>query len=270
MTTVAKTSSDSENDSDYVPPADADEESSSSDDEQPGSKRARAESPKLSTEEEEARKKALWASFQASVNESSSSKDRTVASPSKLVKIQKRYRFAGEELTEVVEVPEDSPEAKTWPIWHPTEEPVASSTSSATTGQIAPAPLTAGGTQIASEVTPSTSAPLPTALTSSPTPSTPVTGKQRPGPRKPKVQLAELPGGSGAAKAKKLTTLDKSVMDWKAHVQESGNVVLRDELEANRRGGTGYLDKVDFLQRVDERKDAVLDAAKAGGKRRRL
>ena len=41
---------------------------------------------------------------------------------------------------------------------------------------------------------------------------------------------------------------------------------MKDELEANRRGG-GYLEKQEFLQRVETRKDEVLEAAK--GKRRR-
>ena len=58
----------------------------------------------------------------------------------------------------------------------------------------------------------------------------------------------ELPG-RGATKAKKLTTLDKLVMDWKGHVQSSESARLQDDLEANRRGG-GHLEKVNlyFLQ----------------------
>ena len=46
-----------------------------------------------------------------------------------------------------------------------------------------------------------------------------------------------------ATKVKKLTTLaDKSVMDWKAHVQSSESAGLQDELEANRRlfGKSGF------------------------------
>lgn len=57
-------------------------------------------------------------------------------------------------------------------------------------------------------------------------------------------------------------------MDWKAHVQaEQGKVGLQDELEANRRGG-GYLEKVEFLQRVEERKEGTLEALKSGKRRR--
>lgn len=53
-------------------------------------------------------------------------------------------------------------------------------------------------------------------------------------------------------------------MDWQSHVSTSG---LKDELEANRRGG-GYLEKVEFLQRVDERKEDVIEASKTGKRRR--
>lgn len=53
-------------------------------------------------------------------------------------------------------------------------------------------------------------------------------------------------------------------MDWQSHVADGPD---QDELEANRRGG-GYLEKVEFLQRVGDRKDEMLEASK-GNKRRR-
>lgn len=88
---------------------------------------------------------------------------------------------------------------------------------------------------------------------------------KRPGPRRPKTVLAPLPG---AQKAKKLTVLDKSAMDWKEHVQSAGeSSELKDELEAHRRGG-GYLEKVEFLKRVEERKEEALEASKTGKRRR--
>ena len=99
----------------------------------------------------------------------------------------------------------------------------------------------------------------------------PPAGSKRPGPRKRKTLLSSLPD-PGTQKAKKLTILDKSAMDWKSHVSDAAGAAtsasLSDELEANRRGG-GYLEKVEFLQRVEERREEVLERGKAQGKRRR-
>ncbi|KII91235.1 hypothetical protein PLICRDRAFT_105952 [Plicaturopsis crispa FD-325 SS-3] len=239
MSSLAKPSlpdSDSEDDGDYVPPAEA---GSDSDDERKV-KRARTASPEPPIEDAEDQKKAreaLWADFQASVSAPQKS------GPPKLVKIEKRYRFAGEEVVEVVEVPEDSPDAKKWPLVDsipnsnaPSEEPSAVASTSQST-------------------------PTPSASSSAQPPAPP---PKRRGPRKPKTSLAPLP--SASTKAKKLTTLEKSAMDWRAHVGAS-EPTITDELEANRRGG-GYLEKVEFLQRVEERKEGAIEAAKAGKRRR--
>lgn len=85
------------------------------------------------------------------------------------------------------------------------------------------------------------------------------------GPRKSKLALPSLPTSS-RPKAEKLTTLDKSSMDWKAHLNSHG-AVTKDELEANRRSG-GYLGKIEFLQRVSERKDDVLEENQTKKRRR--
>jgi hypothetical protein len=57
-------------------------------------------------------------------------------------------------------------------------------------------------------------------------------------------------------------------MDWNAHVNTQQDAAITDELVANRRGG-GYLEKVEFLKRVEERKEDALEANKSN-KRRRL
>lgn len=124
---------------------------------------------------------------------------------------------------EVVEVDEDSEDAKRWPR--------------------------AGETSSASA--------------SASTSSTPKPPGRRPGPRRSKVTLAPLPSG----KAKKLSTLEKSAMDWRAHVAAEAGSGLQEELDANRKGG-GYLEKVDFLKRVDERKDDILEASRSSKRRR--
>ncbi|KAF5383097.1 hypothetical protein D9615_004974 [Tricholomella constricta] len=241
MSTQQAHDSDSE-DEEYVPPAEAD--SSESDDE-PDSKRQRTSSPPPREQDEAEKKKsrdALWSSFQASLSATSSKP--LAESVKETVKIEKRYKFAGETVVEVVEVPADSADAKKWPLWH--------------------APLT-------DEAPPEANTSiLPGTPEMSAAPSEPSTSikppAKRPGPRKSKVSLAAIPTAS-SQKAKKLSTLEKSAMDWRAHVQGSEGSGLKDELETNRRGG-GYLDKVEFLNRVDERRDHVLEASK-GSKRRR-
>ena len=136
---------------------------------------------------------------------------------------------------EVVEVPEDSEDAKKWPLWSESGAPnqnttdilnLASSSSNSTTQ----------GSKF----------------------------KAR-GPRKPKILLPSLPTSS-RHKAKTLTTLDKSSMDWKAHLNSDG-ATTKDELEANRRS-EGYLGKIEFLQRVSERKDSILEETQAKKRRR--
>ncbi|KAJ6469484.1 bucentaur or craniofacial development-domain-containing protein [Mycena sanguinolenta] len=224
MSTIPKTSESDSEDSDFVPPA---EESDSSDDE-PTLKRARTSSPKPTDEEELANKKArqeLWSNFQAAVDAPAQESENQ---PQKLVKIEKRYLFAGEYTVEVVEVPEGSADAKKWPLWRPPTETEASSS----------APSSA----------PSTSDARPP--------------PKRAGPRKAKTSLVDIP----TQKARKLSTLDKSAMDWRAHVNAEPSE-MKDELEANRRGG-GYLEKVEFLNRVDARKEDALQASKSTKRRR--
>nr|VWO98292.1 Ca/Cm-dependent protein kinase A [Ganoderma boninense] len=168
-----------------------------------------------------------------------------------MVKIVKRYRFAGEETTEIVDVPADSEDARKWPRWTPP--------STTADGGDAPGPSVA-----ASETEPSASAGAP------PGPSATLTGTpakapgRRPGPRKAKSKLVDIP--TKKEPVKKLTTLDKSAMDWRTHVQGDASTEMKDELDANRRGG-GYLEKVEFLQRVEARKEDVLETNK--GKRKR-
>ncbi|KAI6037607.1 bucentaur or craniofacial development-domain-containing protein [Pisolithus marmoratus] len=177
----------------------------------------------------------LWASFQASVS-TPTPPPKEQESPANLVKIEKRYLFAGKHVTEVVEVAAESEDAKKWPLWRPHE--------SDSTGERA------------EEGRPSSATP---ASTPKPTSGT------RPGPRKPRTTLPALPT-PGSSKAKKITTLDKSAMDWRAHVtSQSGDV--QNELTANRRGG-GFLEKVDFLQRVQDRRQDVLESSKSNKRRK--
>ncbi|TCD65204.1 hypothetical protein EIP91_002990 [Steccherinum ochraceum] len=240
--------SDSEDDPDYLPANDGAAESS---DEERDVKRQRTSSPKPTDEELEEKKKAreaLWEQFKESVSAPAGS--AAVAAPM-MVKIEKRYRYAGEEVREVKEVPEDSEEAKKWPRWQDSATPSEAGPSSSP--PIPNAPRTPG---------PSSSA-IPPGPSEGATP-TPARSAKRPGPRKPKIILTPLPTTQKAAK--KLTTLDKSAIDWRSHLDTTIEPV-KDELEANRRGG-GYLEKVEFLERVADRRDDVLDASKSTKRRR--
>lgn len=152
--------------------------------------------------------------------------------------------------SEIVEVPEDSNDAKNWPLWKPPETAAEVATSN-TDGSSTPTTPAAG---------------LPTASSSSSATTTPQVVNRKPGRRKPKVQLAELPSAD-SQKGKKLTTLEKSTLDWNAHVNVPGEPELAVELEANRRGG-GYLERVEFLQRVDDRKNQALEASRDHKRRR--
>ncbi|KAL9709888.1 hypothetical protein Ac2012v2_006945 [Leucoagaricus gongylophorus] len=224
---------DSEDDSDYVPPA-YQQFSEESEGEGQANEQAVEASPSTvqDTENKRREREALWTSFQASVASSSKPQLKEV-NQTKLVRIQKRYLFAGEYTSEIVEVPEDSPDVKKWPIYH---------------GQ---------DTEPGCEQLQTTSLSLPGHINPSSSP-------KKPGPRKPKKTLGPLPSTSNR-KAKKLTTLNKSLMDWKAH---TGDSTLQDELDTNRKAG-GYLGKVEFLKRVDERKEENLESMQSR-KRRKL
>ncbi|KAF7327503.1 Craniofacial development protein 1 [Mycena kentingensis (nom. inval.)] len=165
-------------DPDFVANFGPDTEDTPSPEDGPSSKRPRT----TSSAEEMSRAKKLWKSFTA---------DGT-ASPQppqlqNLVKIQKRFMFAAEETTQVVEVPADSSEATKWPLWTP---PPPSS--------IAPKPRIRKSK---------------TALTSTPT-----------------------------TKPRKLSTLDKSALDWQVHVNNA-STELQHELHANRKSGGSFLSK---------------------------
>ncbi|KAG2137432.1 bucentaur or craniofacial development-domain-containing protein [Suillus bovinus] len=237
------TSDSEDDDPDYAPPSHQDSDSDSSGDEDGN---ADANVPNEVKEEDLVEKKkardALWVSFQASVATPPLAKV-VEEPPKKLVKIEKRYLFAGKNIVEVVEVAEDSEEAKKWPRWDPSEPSSAA----------APALDSSSSTTDANATALSSEAPVQFTAQKS-------TTRKPPGPRKPRTSLADIP----TQKAKKITTLDKSAMDWRTHVTSSD---AKDELDANRRGG-GYLEKMDFLKRVQDRREDAYEASKSNKRRR--
>ncbi|XP_006463968.1 hypothetical protein AGABI2DRAFT_74372 [Agaricus bisporus var. bisporus H97] len=228
--------SDSEDDADYVPPTREQQDSDNSEDEsQPHGQTG--EATIANDESDTQQKEVVWASFQASL--ASPEENKRESTEAKMVKVQKRYLFAGEYTTEIVEVPEDSVDAKKWPHYQGSGDKSSSQ-------DVVPIPEATVSSSTSSSVRPAEAQ------------------QKKLGPRKPKKVLAALPPSS-SQKAKKLTTLDKSMMDWKAHTMSAD---LQVELDTNRKSG-GYLEKVEFLQRVEERKEENLEAMKSR-KRRKL
>lgn len=157
---------------------------------------------------------------------------------------------------DVVEVLEDSEDAKKWPRWSPRP-----------TSDCAPASIPCSEIEKRDSPTPSSLAPAPaSAVDPSPsasTTATPTPESKRSGPRKPRTALLSIPK---ASQTKKITTLDKSAMDWRAHVASQSSDV-KDGLDANRRGG-GYLEKVEFLKRVQDRREDAFEASKLSKRRK--
>jgi hypothetical protein len=140
---------------------------------------------------------------------------------------------------EVVSVPEDSSDARKWPLANPNRSGLSSIEQA--------------------DVTEARSKPVPSLTASALNPAS-----TKPRPRRPKTSLALVPSTS---KAKKISTLEKSAMDWKTYVDKGEGQNLKDELDANRRGG-GYLEKIEFLHRVEDAKARKLEESRPGKRRR--
>ncbi|KZT61730.1 hypothetical protein CALCODRAFT_479755 [Calocera cornea HHB12733] len=218
-----------EEDEDYKPPSVG--ESSESEAER-ATKKARIATPLATVDDKvnaEQSRQALWEDFQTSVGGSSRADTKDI----RMIEIEKRYKFAGREITEKKMVPADSDEAKEW-------------TASKTLGDVASGPIATDKTALPESSIPSQ------AVTVS------LLNRPKPGPRRPRVNLT-------SSKPKKLTMLEKSAMDWSAHLAETDKST-KEELEANRRSG-GSLAKHDFLERVGVRRQDEVE--KDLGKKRR-
>ncbi|KAI9137727.1 bucentaur or craniofacial development-domain-containing protein [Paraphysoderma sedebokerense] len=90
--------------------------------------------------------------------------------------------------------------------------------------------------------------------------------KRRPGPAKRSSGLSALASKYGVdlGPAKKLNTLEKSKQDWNKFVDKEG---IKDELQYKNKDG--YLEKVDFLKRMDEVQDQKIRELKKGSTSKR-
>ena len=84
----------------------------------------------------------------------------------------------------------------------------------------------------------------------------PRAGLKRPTKRKSIFERQDLLQSNGASSTsvggKKLTTLEKSKLDWAAHVDKEG---IADELDEQSKGKNDYLGRVDFLGRMDAKRE---------------
>ncbi|CDH61519.1 hypothetical protein RO3G_04757 [Lichtheimia corymbifera JMRC:FSU:9682] len=87
------------------------------------------------------------------------------------------------------------------------------------------------------------------------------TPTRRPGIVRPKSTLSALVSQYNI-KVPKMNTLEKSRLDWNGYVEKEG---IRDELKYKNKDG--YMEKVAFLQRVDDRRLSHLKAGQKASKR---
>ncbi|KAG0067917.1 swr complex subunit [Linnemannia elongata] len=212
----------------------------------------------------------------------SSSDNATGAGGSgRMVTITTTYDFAGETVTVTKDVPEDSKEAKEYAA-KSGKAPVGASSFDSASATTKGEPTT---TAITKDSILSTAQHLDTTTTtlslttSSTEPSEAVDAssisRSNPAPGGPKIttrpsildelatktkapvryirkksNLDELAATYGVKKPPKLNTLEKSKLDWKNFVGKEG---IEDELKHHNKDG--YMEKVAFLQRTDERRD---------------
>lgn len=198
----------------------------------------------------------------------------------RMVTITTTYDFAGETVTVTKDVPEDSKEAKEYAAKNGKASVSAGSSDSASSTTTAASVTTAGtkdsilstaqnlDTSATTSLTVSSTDLSPAADGSSIPGSNPASGGPKITTRpsildelatktkvpvryiRKKSNLDELAATYGVKKPPKLNTLEKSKLDWKNFVGKEG---IEDELKHHNKDG--YMEKVAFLQRTDERRD---------------
>ncbi|OWZ70605.1 hypothetical protein AYX14_03987 [Cryptococcus neoformans] len=200
-------------------------------------------------EAEERRRKARE-EFERMKAELSGAPTESVKEAEEMVEIKRPRRFAGETIYETVRLRVSDPEA----VAHLNslaakpdldEDKPDLATKQPLSQQKTPTlPPPASRDPDKSTAAVNTNAPTSTSVVA---PS--VTARPKGPPRRKRQTLEQM--SAALDKGKKMTTLEKSQMDWKSHTSSSAS--MADELAANRRNG-GYLEKKDFLDRVGERR----------------
>ncbi|GAA5990820.1 hypothetical protein JCM5350_005127 [Sporobolomyces pararoseus] len=202
---------------------------------------------------------------------------------SDLVTIKVIYKFAGDTITQDKKVPRDSQEARNYFALHPEALNSSSSTSSpASTIPPKPSDPTSYsldalfGPESESNTTPSATnnnGESVSSASASPAPplSKPPSAARPSGPPAAANKRKKAGGGLGAmaaslgvgSKPAKLNTLEKSKLDWNQYVQTQDG--LEDTLQHARKDG--YLEKKDFLDRVEMRKEEGWEKGRKKGGR---
>ncbi|KAK4699496.1 hypothetical protein P7C70_g6764, partial [Phenoliferia sp. Uapishka_3] len=197
----------------------------------------------------------LWASFNAPEDQGTSASAEVAKVSPKKIKITVQYDFVGETIMQEKEVLEDSEEAKVWLAKQKSLPPASIAKSLPD--------LKGKGPSTSAEDALFGGAEEPTDHTNI-TPTPPIAPleplKPKPGPKRAKSGgLSSLAASLG--KPAKLNTLEKSKLDWKKFVDKED---LSDDLTKARKDG--YLEKQDFLQRTEARREEDYDKSK--GRRR--
>ena len=154
-----------------------------------------------------------------------------------MIKIKRTYKFAGEMITEEKIVPRDSAEAKAFLSSGENVEYVAVSTEAA-----------AGNSSALRR-------PLRKISRFDPNPTGTIKKSWE------KQPVAE-PGFEQDAQGPKINTVEKSRLDWARYVDKAG---IQDELRVHSKAKEGYIGRMDFLGRVEAKRDEEARQARLKG-----
>ncbi|KAL4774679.1 bucentaur or craniofacial development-domain-containing protein [Aspergillus nidulans var. acristatus] len=180
----------------------------------------------------------------ANPTEPNGSAEKRSQQPSEMVKIKRTYKFAGEMITEEKVVPRDSAEAKLFLSGNGDGEVVA-----VTEDEVAN--MTGKGSENTStNNTLRIRRPLRKISRFDPNPSGTI--KKSWGKQSLTETGAQAGAGQENVRGPKINTVEKSRLDWAAYVDQEG---ISDELRMHSKAKEGFLGRMDFLNRVDAKKE---------------
>lgn len=154
---------------------------------------------------------------------------------SQMIKIKRTYKFAGEVITEEKVVPKDSAEAKAF-------------LSSGENVEYADVDEVSAG-----NTTSSLRRPLRKISRFDPNPT---------GIIKKSWEKQPIEAGAETARGLKINTVEKSRLDWAQYVDQAG---IKDELRVHSKAKEGYIGRMDFLGRVESKREDEARQARLKG-----